>query len=72
MTIQELKKKIIEYCYWYYVKCHPLIPDYQFDMLFNELIQRESEGEATFDSPTQMIYGDRVDSYPEYLRNQNE
>ena len=72
MAIQKLKVKIIKYCYWYYVKCHPLISDYQFDKLFKELERREKEEGATPDSPTQMIYGDRESTYPEYLRNQKD
>ena len=72
MTVKELKKKIIEYCYWYYVKNQPKVSDYKFDMLFKELALRElyEDGGATPDSPTEMIYGDREDTYPEYLRNQ--
>ena len=71
--LEELKRKIIRYCYWYYVKAEPLISDYKFDMLFKyvESLERLVYHEAKdipFDSPTQMIYGDGESQYPEWAK----
>ena len=57
MEIDELRRKLIQACYWYYVKAKPFMSDYKYDMAFKELEKRE-ETEGTVDwSPTQRIYG---------------
>ena len=59
---EELKRILIKYCYWYYVKAEPMITDFEYDRLFREL-QRMEGDEIIPDSPTQMIYGDRRKTY---------
>lgn len=64
----ELKRYLIKCCYWYYVKCNPLISDYKFDMKFKELQALESGVDADKDSPTQIVWGDREDQYPDWVK----
>ena len=66
--IEQLKRDLIRYCYWYYVKAKPLISDYDFDMLFKEL-QKLEDNNTIPDSPTQMIYGDLESQYPDWAKN---
>lgn len=66
--IEQLKRDLIKYCYWYYVKADPLISDYTYDMLFKKLQDLES-GNATSDSPTQMIYGSLESQYPDWAKD---
>ena len=63
------RRWLIRCCYWYSVKCEPLIPDKYFDMVFKELEAREKR-ECNYDpaSPTQMIYGDVESQYPEWAK----
>lgn len=69
--IEAQKRWLIRCCYWYYVKSQPLISDYAFDMAFKELEKREqSVGVIDLKSPTQMIYGDLEDQYPEWAKEQ--
>jgi DNA ligase (NAD+) len=58
--IEELRKEINEHNYYYYVQSHPLISDYDFDMLMNELIKLEKEYPEFFDpySPSQRVGGE--------------
>ena len=69
MTIERLRERLIYHCYQYYVKADPRITDYEYDMLFKELERREKIEGTVFNSPTQMIYGDRKDQYPEHIRS---
>lgn len=73
--IEKVRRQIIKCCYWYYVKGNPIMSDYQFDMLFNELQELETIKDTPFYpteiSPTQMIYGDRDSQYPEWAKNRN-
>ena len=66
MTRNELKRYLIKCCYWYYVKSDPLISDYEFDMKFKEL-QRLENG-ADEDSPTQIIWGEQEEQYPDWAK----
>lgn len=58
--ITELKKKITEYNYNYYVLDDPKITDAEFDVLFNELrdIENNNNNLITPDSPTQRVGGE--------------
>jgi len=64
-----MRRWLIRCCYWYYVKADPLISDYHFDLIFKELEAREKR-ESNFDpeSPTQIIYGDLEEQYPEWAK----
>lgn len=68
--IEELRRELIKYCYWYYVKSQPLISDYNYDMRFKELEKLE-EGleEIPKDSPSQVIWGDSESQYPDWAKN---
>jgi DNA ligase (NAD+) len=57
--IESLRKAISEHNYQYYVLAQPLISDYEFDMLLQELIQLEAKHPEYFDanSPTQKVGG---------------
>jgi NAD-dependent DNA ligase len=69
MTRIELKKYLIRCCYWYYVKADPLISDRAFDGQITLLRKLENcDGVWDKDSPTQMIWGDREDQYPDWAR----
>lgn len=58
--IEELRELIREHDYHYYIEAHPIISDYEFDTLLNELIQLEKENPhlITKDSPTQRVGSD--------------
>ncbi|MEG8946016.1 NAD-dependent DNA ligase LigA [Rosettibacter firmus] len=58
--IEELRKLINEHDYRYYVLAEPIISDYEYDQLVNELIQLEKENPhlITPDSPTQRVGSD--------------
>ena len=57
--IESLRKVVSEHNYQYYVLAQPLISDYEFDMLLQELIQLEAKHPEYFDanSPTQKVGG---------------
>ena len=57
--IDQLSKEIEDHNYAYYVEAKPLISDYQFDMLLEELIKLEKENPLLVlpDSPTQRVGG---------------
>lgn len=59
LRIEELKEKINDYNYSYYVLDNPKISDYEYDMLYKELenIEKEHPELKTEDSPTQRIGG---------------
>lgn len=63
----DLRKKLIKACYWYYVKCDPIMKDQEYDMQL-KILQKIEDKVGTVDwSPTQIIYGDREENYPEGL-----
>ena len=66
MSQKELKRLLIRYCYWYYVKNQPLVSDRQYDELFKKLQKMETEYDPN--SPTQRIYGDQNSQYPEWAK----
>ncbi len=63
------RRWLIRCCYWYYVKNEPLISDRYYDIVFKELESREKR-ESNYDcnSPTQIIWGDSEDQYPEWAK----
>ncbi len=60
-----LRKQIVEYDYWYYVKDSPRIPDAEYDKLFRELQTLEAQHPEllTADSPTQRVGGKVLDGF---------
>ncbi|HNW97897.1 MAG TPA: NAD-dependent DNA ligase LigA [Bacteroidales bacterium] len=60
IKIEELRKEINEHNYYYYVLSRPLISDYDFDLLLNELIELEKQYPEFFDeySPSQRVGGE--------------
>ena len=58
--IDALRKELNEHNYYYYVLSQPLISDYDFDMLMNELMNLEKDFPEFFDtnSPSQRVGGD--------------
>lgn len=57
--IEELRREINEHNYYYYVQSHPMISDYDFDMLMKELTYLEKEYPEFNDplSPSQRVGG---------------
>ena len=56
---QELTKLLNEYSYHYYVLEKPIVADYDYDVLYDELLKLEEEtGVVLEDSPTQRVGGD--------------
>ncbi|MFH0865201.1 MAG: NAD-dependent DNA ligase LigA [Bacteroidota bacterium] len=60
IKIEELRKEINEHNYFYYVRSHPVISDYDFDMLMSELTSLEKKYPEFFDplSPSQRVGGE--------------
>ena len=74
-----IKNLLIRACYWYYVKAQPILSNREYDREFLRLQNLERKLENEFgkkpdgDSPTQMIWGDCEDQYPEWAKeNMNE
>ena len=63
--IKNLQKTLNEYAYFYYVKDQPKISDSQYDKLYQELVQLETQypESITPDSPTQRIGGVILDGF---------
>lgn len=63
--IQELKQEIQQHNYHYYVEDSPVITDYEFDKLFNELKSLELQYPEliTIDSPTQRVGAKPLDKF---------
>lgn len=56
---EELTKLLNEYAYHYYVLEKPIVADYDYDILYDELLKLEEEtGIILEDSPTQRVGGD--------------
>lgn len=57
--IDQLREKISEHNYQYYVMATPVISDYDFDMMLEELVRLEKEHPEFYspDSPTQKVGG---------------
>lgn len=63
--IKELRKLIQKYNYEYHVLDNPSISDYDYDILFNELLTLEAENPEFFDasSPSQKVGGEVLDAF---------
>ncbi len=63
--IEELRKLIKEHDYNYFVLAQPTISDFQYDQLFNELIQLEKQFPHLIvpDSPTQRVGSDVTNEF---------
>ena len=63
--IKNLQKTLNEYAYFYYVKDQPKISDSQYDKLYQELVQLETQypESITPDSPTQRVGGVILDGF---------
>jgi NAD-dependent DNA ligase len=70
--IEKLRRQLIKFCYWYYVKADPLVDDRTYDTLFKELECLEKVKDCLFHptpySPTQQIWGDCESQYPNWAR----
>ena len=67
MDVESQIRYLVRCCYWYYVRAQPLISDREYDRLFHELKEAEGAFPQSY-SPTQMIYGDREEQYPEWAK----
>lgn len=63
--INEIKDKLNEASVAYYVNDNPIMEDYEYDMLMEELIRLEEENPSlkTLDSPTQRIGGEVLSKF---------
>lgn len=63
--VAELRDKLEQYSYQYYVLDEPTVPDAEYDRLFNELKQLEHEHPEliTHDSPTQRVGAPPLDKF---------
>lgn len=63
--IKKLQKTLNEYAYFYYVKDQPKVLDSEYDKLYQELVQLETQypESITPDSPTQRIGGVILDGF---------
>lgn len=67
--IEELRKLIKEHDYNYFVLAQPTISDFQYDQLFNELVQLEKQFPHLIvpDSPTQRVGSDVTNEFKPVL-----
>ena len=63
--IEQLRKKLDEYNYQYYVLDNPTVSDYEYDQLMEELIRLEKKRPDLFSpvSPTNRVGGKVIDSF---------
>ena len=63
--IKKLQKTLNEYAYFYYVKDQPKVLDSEYDKLYQELVQLETQypESITPDSPTQRVGGVILDGF---------
>ncbi len=64
--IEELRKKIRQYDYEYYVLAQPSVSDFEYDLLMKELeeLERQHPELVTPDSPTQRVSGEPTKEFP--------
>lgn len=64
--IEELRKKIRQYDYEYYVLAQPSVSDFEYDLLMKELeeLERQHPELITPDSPTQRVSGEPTKEFP--------
>lgn len=67
--INELKELLNYHNYKYYVEDNPEISDYEYDMLYNELLELERQNPhlITPDSPTQRVGGKAQDAFEKVI-----
>lgn len=73
IQINELKNKIRQYDYHYYVLDEPLVPDVEYDRNFRELQRLEADFPqlVTVDSPTQRVSGTPADAFMPVVHKQS-
>lgn len=66
LEIEQLRDKIREYDYQYYVLAQPTIPDYEYDLLMKRLEELEAQHPEflTDDSPTRRVSGEPTKIFP--------
>jgi len=66
--IMELRSKIEEHNHYYYVLNKPVISDFEFDLLMNELdtLEKMNPEFLTPDSPTRRVGSDIIDEFRQY------
>ncbi|MGB0732706.1 MAG: NAD-dependent DNA ligase LigA, partial [Pontibacterium sp.] len=64
-SVNDLKEKLNTYSYAYYVLDAPLVPDAEYDRLFNQLVALEGQHPdlVTPDSPTQRVGGEPLSEF---------
>ena len=62
---KELREKLREYNYYYFIEDDPQISDRKYDQLMQELVELEEEYPALKrdDSPTQRVGGEAIDEF---------
>ncbi len=70
--IIQLRQKLDEYNYQYYVLDNPTVPDSEYDRLFHELkaLEQQHPEYITADSPTQRIGATPLDAFGEVVHKQ--
>lgn len=65
--LAELRRRILEHDYYYYVLSEPRVPDAEYDRMFTELVALERQlGEPVpSDSPSMRVGAKPVDGFPE-------
>lgn len=65
--IEELLTLLLNYDYHYYVKAEPLVSDYEYDVLYKELLELEKQNPEYIrpSSPTQRVGTDLTKIFPE-------
>jgi len=65
--ISELRKLIREYDHSYYILAESKVSDYEYDQIYNELVELEKQNPdlITPDSPTQRVGSDLTKEFPE-------
>lgn len=66
-----MKRWTIAACFWYYVMADPIMDDRRYDALVDSLKLHEKMRVPDNDSPTQMIWGDRTEQYPEWAKTKD-
>lgn len=64
--IEKLRQEIRKHDYLYYVRNEPIVSDYEYDLLMQELIALEKDHPeyVTPDSPTQRVGGEPTEEFP--------
>ena len=68
LELECLKNLLIRCCYFYYVKGEPIVSDHEYDKEFKRLQALEEIYGSDKDSPTQIIWGDVEEQYPNWVK----